>query len=103
MIFVGIRGSVLALDEATGAELWRSPLKGGQFVNVTLVAGVVYATTKGEIYALDSATGQIRWHNPMRGLGTGLMTIAGADQAAPSAEKARRDQAAAAGAAAAAG
>jgi outer membrane protein assembly factor BamB len=49
-VLIGIKGTVLALDRSTGAEVWRTPLKGLGFVNVTLTGGQVLATTSGEIY-----------------------------------------------------
>ena len=39
MVFIGIKGTVLALDRATGQEVWRSKLKGASFVNVILDGG----------------------------------------------------------------
>lgn len=74
-IFVGIKGTVLALDRATGTELWRAELKGTDFVNVVVDTDSLYATTKGEIFCLDPASGHIRWHNRLQGLGWGLVTI----------------------------
>jgi len=76
VIYIGVGGSVLALDRSTGNEIWRSKLKGGDFVNVDLQGGDVFATTKGELFCLDAATGTIRWQNPLKGLGTGFVTIA---------------------------
>ena len=100
-IFIGIRGTVLALDRGTGDTRWSKHLVSSDFVNVTLQEGDLYAATKGRLYRLDPATGEILWSNELPGLGWGIITIAGAPQAAPSAEKRRRDQqAAAAGAAA---
>ena len=32
MLFVGIRGAVLALDKASGASVWVTELKGSDFV-----------------------------------------------------------------------
>jgi hypothetical protein len=93
-IFIGIKGTVLALDRATGEELWRTPLKGGDFVNVVLDGGDVLASARGEVFCLDPATGDIRWNNSLRGLGWGLVTFAGASPV-PLAEEARRRQAAA--------
>jgi outer membrane protein assembly factor BamB len=75
-LFIGIQGYVLALDRATGQELWRTKLKGYEFVNVVLQDGDIYATAQGELYSLDSATGEIRWHNPLKGLGRGMVSIA---------------------------
>ena len=36
MIFVGIGGYAVALDRATGSEVWRTKLKGSDFVNVAV-------------------------------------------------------------------
>jgi len=33
-LFIGIQGAVLAIDRATGASLWRTDLKGSEFVTV---------------------------------------------------------------------
>jgi outer membrane protein assembly factor BamB len=102
LVYIGIAGTVLALDRATGQEVWRSTQAGGDFVNVVLLEGDLFATTKGELFCLDTATGHLRWQNPLKGLGRGLVTIAapGAQQSAPIQEKKRRDEEAAAAAAA---
>lgn len=97
---------MVALDRATGAELWRTKLKGADFVNVSFLDGQLYATTRGEAYCLDETTGHVRWNNRLRGLGWGLVTIASAggpssgNFAAAAGEKERRKKAAAAAAAA---
>ena len=36
LIYIGIAGTVVALDRTTGTEVWRSDLKGNDFVNVAL-------------------------------------------------------------------
>jgi outer membrane protein assembly factor BamB len=105
LLFAGINGHVIALDRATGAEVWRTKLK-GDFVNVVLEDGALYATAKGEMYCLDPATGTVRWNNALSGLGWGLITIAGSggSQSLVVTQKKRLDeQAAAAGSAGAAG
>jgi len=94
-IYIGIKGTVLALDRATGEEVWRTPLKGGSFVNLTLDGGVLLAATRGEVFCLDPATGDIRWTNPLRGLGYGLVSFIGSP-AVVSAEELNRERAAAA-------
>ena len=105
-VFVGIHGSVVALDKTTGTELWLTHLKGSDFVNVAVSDDNILATTKGALFCLDRATGQIRWQNPLKGLGFGLSTIAipgvQSDQAAVVQKKKRDQQAEAAGAAASA-
>lgn len=101
LIYLGIKGTVIALNRATGEELWRTTLKGGDFVNVVLDGNQLYATTKGEIFCLDTKTGEPLWHNKLSGLGLGLITIAGttASQVVPAQEKRMRDAAAATAAA----
>jgi hypothetical protein len=89
------QGYGIGIDRTTGKEVWTSPLKGADFVNVVLDKGQLFAATKGELYCLDPATGHIRWKNELKGMGWGLIAIA------PSAdgnwsvieEKHRQDQA----------
>ena len=106
LIYLGIRGSVLALNPATGGQLWVVTLKGREFVNVVLDGNNLYAATRGEIFCLDPRTGEIRWHNPLKGCGWGLISIAGEglaqDLSALSEEKRRREQQQAAAASSAA-
>jgi len=101
LIFIGIKGSVVALNRATGEQIWATHLKGAEFVNVVLQGEAVIASCSGEIFCLDSLTGNARWHNPLKGFGMGLATLATGAHAASAnaplqAEKQRRDQAAAA-------
>jgi len=105
LVFVGIRGSVVALNRATGEQLWATRLKGYDFVNVVLDRGAVFATSCGEIFCLDPLTGVVLWHNRLKGFGTGLATIATGARAeggagAVLAERQRQAQAAAASTAA---
>jgi outer membrane protein assembly factor BamB len=99
LIFIGIAGNVIALDRTNGQQVWRTVLKGGDFVNVVLLDGTLYATNKGELFCLDPATGSLRWQNPLKGLGRGLVTIASFDgqQTVVMREKQQQDEAAAAG------
>jgi outer membrane protein assembly factor BamB len=93
-VFIGIHGSVVALDRATGQELWSTDLKGGQFVSVLLDGSRVLASTKGEVFCLDAATGQILWHNSMPGMGWGIVsmaTINGTSSPTAEAEQKHRD------------
>ena len=107
LVFIGIKGSVVALYRDTGQQAWATRLKGMDFVNVVLEGDRVLATAWGEIFCLDALEGQVLWHNPLKGYGRGLATMAtedspGINSAAVLAEKRWRDQAAA-GAAGAAG
>ena len=105
IIFIGIKGSVVALNRATGQQAWVTRLKGGDFVNVVVECGVVLASNYGEVFCLDPMTGQVRWHNPLKGFGRGLATIASEYNSTGSsgtvlAEKVRQDEEAAASSAA---
>jgi len=104
VVFVGIKGHVLAVDRTTGAEIWRTALTGSGFVNVAVTETDLYAATRGELFAIDPASGAIRWHNALKGLGLGLLTIAapGAGQFVVVADQRRRDDTAAAASASAA-
>jgi outer membrane protein assembly factor BamB len=106
LVFIGIKGSVVALDRANGQQVWATHLKGSDFVNVVVQDGTVLASCYGEIFCLDPFTGNARWHNPLKGFGLGLATIAmehnaGSDNAPALVEKQRRDAAASAAAASA--
>jgi outer membrane protein assembly factor BamB len=98
MVFVGIGGHVVALDRATGSEIWRTKLKGSDFVNVALDGDTLLATARGQLFCLDPSSGSIRWQNELKGLGLGLVSLAGVNTA-PAAEWERRRRAAAAAAA----
>jgi outer membrane protein assembly factor BamB len=98
-VYVGVKGNVIALDRATGEEIWSARLKGSDFVNVVLDGDVVLATTKGEVFCLEAATGILRWQNELPGLGWGLVTIATASGSSilpPFRKKQADDEAAAA-------
>ena len=97
LVFVGIKGSVVALDRRTGNQVWAVHLRGSDFVNVVVQEGEILATCAGEIFCLDPLTGHGRWHNTLKGFGTDLATIATEQNpkslnAIALAEKSRRDQ-----------
>src|ERR1035438_9098367 len=46
LIFIGIKGSVVALNRATGQQVWATHLKGSDFVNVVLLDGAVLASDR---------------------------------------------------------
>lgn len=103
LIFIGIRGSVVALNRSTGEQVWATHLKGFSFVNVVVQDEAVLASCYGEIFCLDPLTGNALWHNPLKGFGRGLTTIAternpGSGNTSVFAEKRRRDEQAAASA-----
>ncbi len=99
LIFVGIKGSVVALNSSTGEQVWATHLNGSGFVNVVLQDEAVLASCGGEMFSLDPLTGNGHWHNPLKGYGIGLATIATVlnprGGAAVLGEKRRRDDEAA--------
>jgi outer membrane protein assembly factor BamB len=92
-VFVGIQGAALALDRATGEQLWRTELKGSDFVTVVVSDGDLFAASRGRLYRLDPTSGDVMWINELRGLGYGIVSIAGEAQGGlpGAAEKHRRD------------
>jgi outer membrane protein assembly factor BamB len=103
-VYIGIRGSVVALDRASGQQVWATRLKGYDFVNLMVLDDAILATSYGEIYCLNQLSGKTLWHNPLKGYGTGLAAIATANNpgngsAAMAAQKNLRDQQASAAAA----
>ena len=75
ILLSGIKGHVIALDKATGHEVWRTKLTRGDFVNILLDGDFLFAATSGEVYCLDAGTGTVLWKNPMRGMGLGVVTL----------------------------
>ena len=76
-LIIGIGGHAVALDPATGTELWRTKLKASQLVTVKQLSGKVYAGAGGELFCLDQSTGNILWRNPLKGLGLNILAFAG--------------------------
>jgi outer membrane protein assembly factor BamB len=72
LIFVGLRGYVIALDRDTGRMIWDcSELKSGD-TSLLLDGDRLIVSTKGYIYCLDPLTGRVRWSNPLKGYGVGI-------------------------------
>jgi outer membrane protein assembly factor BamB len=95
IIYLGVKGTALALNRGNGEILWSTRLAGGEFVNLMLDGEMVLATTKGEIFCLDAKSGNLLWRNQLRGMGLGLITIAtsnGSTSIAPPEAKRRKDQ-----------
>ena len=105
LLFVGIKSTVVALDAASGSQVWLAELRTSDFVNVLWDGGALYAANSGEVWRLDPASGAEIWHNKLSGLGRGLVSLAstessnGAGGIEAVAEKRRRDAASAAAAA----
>jgi len=76
-LYIGVGSHVVAVDRATGSELWRTKLKSSSFVTVYSDRGGLYAGAKGELFCLDRTTGSILWHNRLNGLGMNVITFSG--------------------------
>ena len=108
LLFVGIKNVVVALDPGSGSEVWRTKLKGGDFVTVLWDGKNLFAANYGEVFRLEPASGSILWKNEMKGLRTGVVSLASFFAEKPShtpyetiAEQKRREAAAASGGASA--
>lgn len=97
-LYIGLGGYLVAIDRATGAEIWRCRLRSSSFVTITVEPEAIYAGANGELFCVDPATGTIRWHNRLKGLGTSVVAFGGSPQATVAAAV-RAAQAAAAAAA----
>ncbi|HET7374312.1 MAG TPA: PQQ-binding-like beta-propeller repeat protein [Gemmatimonadaceae bacterium] len=107
LVFVGIRSSVIALDERTGDEVWRTELRSSDYVAVLWDGDSLFAANSGEVWRVDPETGNLLWHNELKGMGRGLVSLASSRRPNTTAstdiaaEKRRRDAQAAASHAAA--
>lgn len=80
LVYAAIKHTVLALDRATGTELWRTKLpkvrfRTSDFVGLALDGDTLFATSAGEVFCLDAASGIVRWQNSLSGLGTGVVSV----------------------------
>ena len=101
VLFIGIGSHVVAIRPSDGQEIWRRKLKMTSFVTLVAEGDVVYAGSGGELFCLDGASGTIRWRNKLKGLGTGLVSFAGASAVEAAAAMAAAQAAAVAASAAA--
>ena len=62
--------------------MWRTPLRGADFVSVLWDGQALLAANSGEIWRLDPENGTVIWHNPLKGLGRGMVSIASSRRAA---------------------
>jgi outer membrane protein assembly factor BamB len=97
LVFVGIKSSVVAIDERTGTEVWRAKLRSSDYVTVLWDGEALFAANAGEMWRLDPEHGNILWHNELKGMGRGVVSLASTRLAQTSAdstllaEKRRRD------------
>jgi len=80
LLYIGIHGSVVALDPESGTILWTTRLRTGSSLVPLQVEGErLYALSGGEISCLDAQDGTLIWHNRLRGLGMGFACLASAN------------------------
>jgi outer membrane protein assembly factor BamB len=78
-LYVGIKGTVLALRKHDGVIAWSTKLyRGSSFVPIIQEGDRLYAASGGEVTCLDAATGTVLWNNPLKGYGTSYAALAGA-------------------------
>lgn len=76
-----MKGSVLAIDRATGDIRWATRLPGGMFgnatgfVNLLVCPDLLVVHASGRLYGLDSGDGAILWQNPLQGYGYEIATL----------------------------
>lgn len=101
LIFVGLRGYVVALDRETGEVVWSNNKLNSGCTTLLLDGDRLIVSTNGYMHCLDPLTGDVLWQNPLRGYGTGVTDLAsvrgrGPRAALPHAAAAEQAQAAAA-------
>lgn len=75
VLYIGIGGHAVALDAATGTELWRTKLRSSSFVTVFQSGSRLFAGAGGQLFCLDCASGDVLWCNKLKALGTGLVAF----------------------------
>jgi outer membrane protein assembly factor BamB len=84
-VFIGTGGHVVAIDTASGTELWRTKLKSNPLVTVYDAGDRVLAGSGGELFCLDPSSGDILWKNKLKGLGFHVICFSGSSDAATAA------------------
>src|SRR5512140_3936266 len=97
-VIIGVGGHVVAIDPATGAELWRTKVRSSSFVTISVDGDRIYAGAGGELFCLDAFSGNIVWHNKLKGLGLGVVAFPSSSDIVGAADQARRRAAASAAA-----
>ena len=72
LIFVGLRGYVVALDRDTGKIVWCNSKLHSGYVSMLLDGDRLIVSCDGYMYCLHPLTGEVLWHNPLSGFGTGV-------------------------------
>jgi outer membrane protein assembly factor BamB len=98
---IGVGGHVVAIEVASGTELWRRKLKGSDIVTIGHVGDRILAGAGGELFCLEENSGEILWRNKLKGLGLGLVAFGSGGETAGAARIIEQRRAAAATAASA--
>jgi outer membrane protein assembly factor BamB len=94
LLIIGIGGYAVGIDPSTGAERWRTKLKGHSFVTIHEIGSQIFAGARGVLFFLEPSTGQIIWKNELRGLGAGLIAFTSSNESAAAADVEAQEQAA---------
>ncbi len=83
LLFLGTHGHVVAVEKATGREVWKTslPKTGYSVVSILVEDGLLLCASHGRAFGLDVETGEIRWTNHLRGLGHGHVYLSTVRQA----------------------
>jgi outer membrane protein assembly factor BamB len=76
LIFLGLRGYVVALDRETGEIVWSNDKLKSGYTTLLLDGDRLVASINGYMYCLDPFTGEVLWQNPLRGYGVGVTDLA---------------------------
>lgn len=102
ILYLGIKGNVVAVKKADGKEIWRTNLKGSEPVTLAVEDDWIYALNCGRLYCLDKHSGKVLWKNGLKGLGYDLGMVSVGEGSSDGAAMAQMNQAQQAAAAAAA-
>jgi outer membrane protein assembly factor BamB len=75
LIFVGLRGYVLALNRDSGEIVWSNDKLKSGMTTLLLDGDRLIASTNGYLYCLDPLSGQLLWQNPLKGFGIGVTDL----------------------------
>lgn len=75
LVFVGLRGYVVALDRNTGDLVWTNDQLKSGYTTLLLDGDRLVVSTNGYLYCLDPLTGEILWENPLKGYGVGISSL----------------------------
>ena len=76
LVFVGLRGYVLAVHRETGEIVWsNNQLKSG-YTSILLDGDRLIVSTNGYLFCLHPLTGQVLWQQPLKGYGVGVTSLA---------------------------